>query len=418
MRDSLQEKMEELAKLSVVKGIHVQKGQRVYIQAPIECVDFVHLLEKYAFENGAGNVYVRWEDRTLADYRCSYCTKEELEQLPAWETEGMNETGRDNGCIITVRSPRFTKNPKISSELEALMQRAEREATRVASACRMEGVCTWTVVLLPNEDWAHKVYPDMSPAEAMEKLTDALLDCSRVEVGRTLDNWTEHRKRLEKYADYLTKHCFKALHYKNGRGTDLTVALARGHVWCGGGVYHKSGLPFIPNIPTEEIATAPDRAGTSGVVYSTMPFLFDGNIIEGMKLTFCEGRVVDYYAEKGMEHLKRLLTCDAGGQSQYLGEVALVPCQSPIAETHTLFYNTILDENASCHLALGNGYPFCLKEGANLTGEQIREAGVNTGSLVHVDFMIGSEDMQVTGECADGTLVPIFKDGNWAFSVE
>lgn len=410
-------KWKELAELAVVRGIHLQPGQRVCIQAPVEHAQFVHLLAEEAYQRGAREVCIRWEDQVLSRLRTRYAAEECLSEYPPVNAAELTEIAREGGCLITVKAPYALPEDELPQRRQALAQRAEHLATQEASALRMSAHCTWTVVLLPTLGWARKVYPQCTDEEALERLTQVLFQCSRIEPGETLNRWKEHRSHLEKYAAYLTQCSFQALRYHNGCGTDLTVRLADHHKWCGGGVYKDDGLPFIPNIPTEEIATVPRCDSANGTVAATMPFVFEDTLIEGMRLVFHEGEVVEYQAQRGEEALRRLLETDEHGQSRRLGEVALVPVQSPIAQTHTLFYNTILDENASCHFALGNGYPLCLQNGGSLSAEEIAQAGVNTGSLLHVDFMIGSPDLDVDGQNADGTWSPIFRSGGWAFEL-
>ncbi len=407
----------ELAKLAVARGIHLQPGQRVCIQSPVEYSSFVHLLAEEAYQQGAQEVCVRWEDQTLSRMRSRWAPEDRLATGSPWSAGELTEIAREGGCIITVRAPYQYPKEDIPTARAALAQKTERMITQEALTLRMSGHCTWTIVLLPTVGWARKVYPQCTDEQAMDRLTQTLFQCSRVEPGRTLENWREHRAHLEQYANYLTGRSFRALRYWNQQGTDLTVGLADGHRWCGGGVYKADGLPFIPNIPTEELGTAPRRDSANGTVVTTMPFLFEETLIEGMRLVFRDGVVVEYHADRGEDALRRLLETDAGGQSRRLGEVALVPISSPIAQTHTLFYNTLLDENASCHLALGNGYPFCLQGGEALSPEDMDRAGLNTGSLLHVDFMIGSPDLSVDGQNADGSWSPVFRNGTWAFSL-
>ncbi len=403
----------ELAALAVKKGVNLQKGQVVHIDAPAETVWFVRLLASEAFREGAADVIVHWTDHVIARERYLHAAGD-----ASWVSEGESRErlayAKAGACFIAVRSPRFGTFDGVENTRAGRIRGIEANAYREVSALRMSAKCTWTVVMLPNEEWANLVYPEAGE-EALEKLTEAILTCSRVQKGCTLQNWEEHRVRCEKYADHLTDCNFEYLKYKNKRGTDLKVCLAKGHKWCGGGVYSTKGLPFIPNIPTEEIATVPDWRGTSGVVVSTMPLVYSDGLIEDIRLKFTDGVVTEYSAGKGQELLASLIGTDEGAKR--LGEAAIVPVSCPITQCNTLFYNTIFDENASCHLALGNGYSMCLKEGGKATEQILDELGVNHESALHVDFMIGSDDLDITGITYQGKEIPILRGGEWAIEI-
>lgn len=409
--EKIRPEWEELAELAVTKGVNLQKNQVVHIDAPAETVWFVRMLTKKSFENGAKDVIVNWTDHEVGRERYLHAAGD-----AKWVSEGESRErlayAKEGACMISVRSPRFGLFDGVEDARADAIRSAEANAYREVSALRMSAVCTWTVVMLPNEEWAKLVYPHLETEQAIEKLTDAILKCSRVEKGRTIENWKQHRENCEKYANRLTNWNFEYLRYKNGRGTDLQVGLARGHKWCGGGVYSTKNLPFIPNIPTEEIATVPDWRKTEGTVVSTMPLIYSGGLIEGIHLKFEAGKVVEYSADKGQELLESLLNTDDGAKR--LGEAAIVPVSCPITKCETLFYNTIFDENASCHLALGNGYPMCLKNGDGITGEELTELGVNHESALHVDFMIGSDDLDITGITCEGKEIPVLRNGEWA----
>lgn len=402
---------EELAELVVTKGVNLQNGQVAYIDAPAEAAWFVRMLTKQAFECGARDVIVSWTDHEIVRERYLHAAGE-----VKWVSEGESRErlayAKEGACFISVRSPRFGLFDGVETARANAIRSAEADAYREVSALRMSAVCTWTVIMLPNEEWAKLVYPDMETEKALEKLTDVILKCSRVEKGHTIDNWKKHRENCEKYASRLTNWNFEYLKYKNSRGTDLRVGLAKGHQWGGGGVYSTKDIPFIPNIPTEEIATVPDWRKTEGTVVSTMPLVYGGGLIEGIRLKFEGGKVTGYSADKGGDLLESLLHTDDGARR--LGEAAIVPVSCPITKCETLFYNTLFDENASCHLALGNGYPMSLKNGYGSTDEELTNLGVNHGSALHVDFMIGSEDLDITGITYDGVEIPILRNGEWA----
>ena len=264
---------------------------------------------------------------------------------------------------------------------------------------------------MPTQAWADKVFPELDEAKRMDALWDAIFKATRVDQEDPVAEWKKHTDTLDSKADHLNQKKYQALHY-SAPGTDLTVELAKDHIWVSAGSVNENGVTFIANMPTEEVFTANAKTGVNGVVSSTKPLSYAGNLIENFTLTFKEGKVVDFKAEKGEETLKKLIETDEG--SAYLGEIALVPHQSPISETDLIFFNTLFDENASNHFALGKAYPFCVEGGKNMSDEEVVAHGLND-SLTHVDFMIGSAEMNIDGITSDGKKEPVFRKGNWAF---
>ena len=271
--------------------------------------------------------------------------------------------------------------------------------------------CKWSIVSVPTKAWAQKIFPDVLVEEAVDKLWDLIFKCTRVDNDDPIQAWHEHNKNLKERTDFLNEKNFKTLKYKSSK-TDLTIGLPENHIWESGASVDPNGINFNPNMPTEEIFTLPHKYKVDGIVHSTKPLVYGGNVIDDFSLTFKEGKIIDCTAAKGEETLKNLIATDEG--SHYLGEVALVPHKSPISDTNVVFYNTLYDENASCHLALGSAYATCIKDGADLPREEYDKYGIND-SLTHVDFMIGSSDLNIVGETYDGETIQIFKDGNWAF---
>ncbi len=271
---------------------------------------------------------------------------------------------------------------------------------------------------MPTPGWAAKVFPGVPVAEAEEKLWQAILRTVRVDPDSDpVENWQAHITFLQKAADFMNTHAFTQLHYENSLGTDLTIKLPQGHLFAGGAEKAATGVMFAANMPTEEVYSLPDREGVDGIVYASKPLIFNGNVIDKFWLKFEAGKVVDYHAEVGQDILRELLTTDEGScrLGGRLGEVALVPYDSPISQSGILFYNTLFDENAACHLALGKAYPTCLEGGADMDSVTLLQHGVND-SLLHEDFMVGTRDLAITGTQADGTEVPVFREGNWAFA--
>lgn len=252
----------------------------------------------------------------------------------------------------------------------------------------------------------------MPEEEAVKKLWEAILKTVRVDAEDPVAAWEEHKQNLKKSADFLNSNQFKYLHYKNAKGTDLKIELPENHIWLGGSEYTPEGLEFIANMPTEEVFTLPKKTGIQGKVVSSKPLNYNGNVIDEFSLTFKDGKIIDFTAKQGQEILKGLIETDEG--SYYLGEVALVPYNSPISNSNILYFNTLFDENASCHLAIGKAYPVCIKDGENMDKKQLEALGVND-SLVHVDFMIGTKDLEITGTTAAGKEIPVFKNGDFVF---
>jgi aminopeptidase len=271
---------------------------------------------------------------------------------------------------------------------------------------------TWSIAPIPSAAWAKMVFPDMPEEAAVEKLWEEILKAVKADKEDPVAAWEEHKANLKKSMNFLNMNSFRKLHIKNSRGTDLVVELPEGHQWLGGSEFTDFGIEFLANMPTEEVFTLPVKTGVDGKAVSTKPLSYNGNIIDNFSITFKNGKITEYNAETGYDVLKSLVETDEG--SHYLGEVALVPFDSAISQSGILFYNTLFDENASCHLAIGKAYLGCIKDAESKTKEQLEGLGIND-SLTHVDFMIGSSDLEITGTTAEGKEVPVFKNGNFAF---
>ena len=291
-------------------------------------------------------------------------------------------------------------------------QRASGEAHKPYREATMSSAIPWCIASIPIPSWAKKVFPGCGEEEAVEKLWEAILQAVRVGGGDAVERWRTHLDTLQRRMDTLNELNLESLHYKNSLGTDLTIRLPEGAVWAGGSTVTKSGVPYIANMPTEEIFTAPLRTGVDGVVYAAMPLVHNGVIMDRFHMVVREGKIVEVHAQIGEEALRAAVTLDEG--ASYFGEVALVPYDSPISNQKLLYYNTLFDENASCHLAFGEAYPECLKGGEDMTKEERQAHGLNT-SITHVDFMVGTADLRITGRTRDGRDVDIFIDGNFAF---
>ena len=334
-----------------------------------------------------------------------------FKDFPTWRRDFSLTYYRKGAAFLSLISADPDLLKGVDKEKLVAFQKASHTALKEYSDGIMASKVTWLVAAVPSHKWASILFPEKSPTEAYTALEEAILKASRSDGPAPLEAWDNHLNDLKKRRQWLTDKAFKALHYKNDRGTDLTVGLPKHHIWQGGTEESAEGISFNANIPTEEVFTAPHCRQVDGIVYSTKPLVYQGNLIDRFSLTFKDGQVVDFKADVGQDILATLLDSDDGARR--LGEAALIPYNSPISQSNMLFYETLFDENASCHFALGKAYPTCLAGGTNLSDEEAAAAGLND-SMVHVDFMIGSADMIIEGLCEDGKIVPIFINGNWA----
>lgn len=403
--------LRKYAELAVKMGTNVQKGQMLVINADVRDFEFVHLCVEEGYKAGAGEVTVNWSSEHNTKWSYEYMTKEALSEIPQW-TYDRRAYVQDKGCCflhVVSDTPGLLKD--IDSEKILAHQMAASKKFQPLQGYTMANKGQWSIVALPSAGWAKKVFPDMEESAAVEALWKAILCSVRIsEDNDPVAEWEKHNEEILRHSKQLNVYNFKELHFKNSLGTDLTVGLIENHIWAGGCEEASNGAIFNPNMPTEENFCMPYKYGVSGKVVATKPLSYQGKLIDDFWLTFENGKVVDYDAGKEKEALKSLVEYDEG--SSYLGEVALISYDSPINDTGILFYNTLFDENASCHLALGRAYPMNVKGGTEMDEEQLKEIGANH-SMTHVDFMFGSRDMQVDGICKDGTVIPVFRNGNF-----
>ena len=403
--------LKKYSALVVRVGVNLQKNQPLVIHAPITCADFVHALASEAYDVGAYDVAVNWNDEGFSHIRFQKANEVRFREFPAWRKAFYDGYAAQGAAFISIAA----SDPDLYSDIDP---KRLTEASRTAGQALMDyrarlmsNKNTWCVVAVPTTAWARKVFPDLSEGEAVERLWTEILSAVRVsEHEDAISTWRTHIDVLQKRTAFLNAHAFSELHYQNDLGTDLRIELPKGHVWMGGAEKSTTGTLFAANLPTEEVYTLPKRNGVNGTVVASKPLHYNGNLICGFTLTFHEGKVVAYKAEQGEEHLKELLSTDEG--ASFLGEVALVPYDSPISQSGILFYNTLFDENASCHLAFGKAYPTCIENGENMTEDELRQHGVNH-SLVHEDFMIGTKDLTVVGRTSSGESVTIIEHGNF-----
>ncbi len=407
----LHEKLSKYADLLVEIGLNVQSGQRVVINATTDALPLVRLVTEKAYAKGAVDVNVKLGDAKLTRLHAENKSVEEYSRVPEWIVEErMFYSDEKSGFLsITSSSPELLKG----IDPEKLKQASIKggNAFKDFSNRIQSDYHSWCVAGYPSAEWAKLVYPDKSEDDAVLALLDLILYTVRAEEEDPVAAWEAHDKNLHEKADWLNNKKFHALRYE-APGTDLTIELPDGHLWAGASSKNKDGHSFMANMPTEEVFSVPKKTGVNGYVSNTLPLSYGGNIIDDFKLTFKDGAVVSHEAGRGKEYLDNLLSTDDG--AKYLGEVALVADDSPISNKGVLFYNTLFDENASCHIALGSGYAFCVEGGKEMNREELEAAGVND-SITHVDFMIGSNEMNIYGVDADGNETPVFKQGNWAF---
>jgi len=404
-------KLEKYAKLIAGSGLNVQKGQKVVIQCGLDQPDFVTMVVEECYKLGAASVIVKWSHMPVTKLNYTYRTLETLSTVTPVERAEWQSRVDELSCLLWLDSDdpdglSGTDNEKISKANMARYPviKPYRDA--------IENKYQWCIAAVPGREWAKKVFPDLPVEEAVEKLWEAILYTSRVS-DEPVKEWETHNATLAKRCGFLNKYKFDRLEYKSSNGTDFTVGLNPKGIFCGGGeTTLGANVYFNPNIPTEEVFTTPMRGRADGKVVATKPLSYQGKLIENFWFEFKDGKVVKLGAEKNRDLLEKMVSMDEG--AAYLGEVALIAYKSPINDTGILFYNTLFDENASCHLALGRGFNNCLEDYEQYTNEQCRELGVNN-SMLHVDFMLGSADMSIVGVTAEGERVQIFKDGNWAF---
>lgn len=401
--------LEKYARLIVETGINVKKDHTVVLQINVDQAPLARLITKEAYQAGAAEVIVQWTDDVIQKEFLSHATNDRLEQIPQYKIDQTNDWVAKGASRISVVSSDPEAFAGIDSERVATFQAASGKALMNLRKATQANKVSWTVVAAAGKQWAAKVFPDLPEEEQIDALWDQIFKTTRVYEEDPILAWEKHDETLAQKAAELNKEQFSALHY-TAPGTDIVIGLPKNHLWEGAGSYNARGEKFMANMPTEEVFTAPDYRRINGYVSSTKPLSYAGTTISGMKFTFKDGRVVDFSAEQGQEVLAKLLDTDEGARS--LGEIALVPDPSPISQSGIIFYNTLFDENASNHLALGAAYAFSVKGGTEMTDEELAEAGLNQ-SQTHVDFMVGSDKMNIDGIREDGSEVPIFRNGNW-----
>ena len=406
------ELLREYARLAVRMGVNLQKGQKLMIRAEIGCAPFVRLLNEEAYAAGALDVIVVWTDEAITRERYLHADDSVFDDVYPWTVEMFDRLSAEGAAFISVSATDPDALKGIDPDRIRRFRTVYGEKNAAFYERMMASRIPWNVVAVPVASWAKKVFPGKGEDEATKLLWDAIFRAVRIrEGGDVVAEWRAHCDRLRERAAKLNGYAFASLRYENALGTRLTVELPAGHIWGGGSEKDERGIDFIPNMPTEEIFTAPKRDGVNGVVCSSKPLNLNGSRVEGIRLTLKDGRITGIHADEGEEYLRAEIEIDEG--AHYFGEVALVPYHSPISESGILFYNTLFDENASCHFAFGEAYPTCIEGGANLTKEELFARGLNAESNTHIDFMIGTPDLSIVGITRDGREVPVFVNGDW-----
>ena len=406
--------VEKYSQLIIEVGVNIQKDQYLMITAPIQTAEFARALTKHAYEVGARKVFVDYVDEQLNKINYVHAPEAAFLEYPSWVAQGKEELASKNCAFISISA----SNPDLLKEVNPKrIATAQKTASKALEAYRrytQNGDVAWCVASIPTVEWARKVFPNAaSDDDAVDQLWDKIFIATRIYEEDPVAAWKAHTDNLAVRTKYLTEKKIKKLHYV-APGTDLEVELPEKHIWVGGGGNNKQGTYYVANMPTEEAFTMPYKYGVNGKLASTKPLSYGGNLINNFVLHFEKGKIVDFTAEEGYETLKELINTDEG--SHYLGEVAIVPDDSPVSNTNTIFYNTLFDENASCHFAIGSAYPDNIEGGTKMTKEELESIGVNT-SLTHVDFMVGSIELDVEAETESGEKFYILKKGNWGFEV-
>ncbi len=396
------------AKITLKIGVNLQKGQGLELICPVELPFLAEAFTKEAYSLGAKIVHVTWEDEKIDRLNFLNAKTETLTDIPKWLVDKKNYLLDNNFCYVAISS----ENPSAFSDCDETKLSAYAKAKGIKmkkfSDAVMVNKIRWCVVSYPTKEWAEQVF--QGKENAQEKLLSAIIKTMRLDKDNPVKEWENHIATLDKRAEFLNKCNFEYLEYKNSLGTNLKVGLAIGHKWLSAKEEAFDKVPFVANMPTEEVFTCPHNLKTDGVLYSALPLVNNGKVIDKFSITFKKGKIVDFSAKVGYDALKQLIETDEG--TKRLGEVALIGKNSPIAQSKILFYNTLFDENASCHLAIGKAYPTTINNGSQMTKQELKNRGVND-SIDHVDFMIGTDDLTVTGITFDGKRIEVFRNGEW-----
>ena len=400
------------ADLLIKVGVNLQKKEKLVISAPVIAADLVREIANKAYKNGAREVEVLWNDETLLRLDYKYRSMKSLAAVPEWGKLQRDGFIEDRVCYIVIASHDPEALKKVKTEKIATARRAKNLAFAKFRDYTSSNKIRWTIAAYPNKAWAKKVFPQDTASVAMKKLWNAIIASVRLDADSPMKAWEEHQNNLQRRCKILNDAKIKKLTYKNSIGTNFSVSMPKNYLFCGGAEEGAlDGVMFTANMPTEEVFSSPERLSANGKLVSAMPLCRNGQIIDNFWIEFKNGKIIGYGAEKGYENLKSIIESDEG--SHYLGEIALVGYSSPIRNQGVLFYETLFDENASCHFAIGDSYPNCVKNGGDMNEDELKVAGLNC-SVEHVDFMVGTKDLSIVCETEDGKKFDVFKNGEWA----
>lgn len=410
---TFEDKLKEYADLLVRVGVNVQQGQDLVLTSQVDQAPFARMCVEAAYAAGARLVDVAWSDDAVTRMTCLQAADETFDVIPEYRIRFNTDYAENNACFLRL----ISSDPEnLKGVAPGRLERQHRAVGKYMKRYRellMSSAVPWSIGALASPAWAKRVFPNMPEAEALAALWEKIFLAVRVTGdGTAVEKWHQHQENLQRRVKILNDYAFDRLHYYNALGSDFTVGLCKGHIWCAGGEYSAKGQFFMPNMPTEEIFTAPDRARCEGVICAALPLSKDGNVIENIRFVVKDGQIVEASATANEELLRKSIAVDEGASR--FGEVALVPYDSPISNSKTLFYNTLFDENAACHLAFGEAYPMTVAGALEMTREERVAHGLND-SITHVDFMVGTPDLAIDGFTADGQCVPVFREGNFVF---
>ena len=403
-------RLEAYADLIVKKGLNLDPGQPVYLIAGLDQPEFVRMTVEKCYQAGASKVVVAWQDMPLEKLAHIYQSEETLSVIENWELERLKWRAEKLPALLWLDSDDPDGMNGIDQGKRARAQMAKFPKIKPIRDA-MENKHQWCIAGVPGKAWARKVFPGVADDVAEERLWEAILQTARAN-GDPLKNWDEHNATIHRRCDILNNYQFAALEYKSSNGTDFRVGLMSAGIFAGASEKDLSGREFNPNIPSEEVFTTPKRGEAEGLLVATKPLSWQGSLIENFSIRFENGKAVEVHAQKGQDALEKMISMDE--TAPYLGECALIDHRSPISDMGILFYNTLYDENASCHLALGRGFDVCVADYEKYTREELKAMGVND-SMIHVDFMIGTPDLHIDGITADGKKIPVFREGSWVF---
>ena len=407
----LDRNLEKYAELAVKVGINLKENEGLIITGNTDTLPLARKIMKKAYEAGAKHVEFQLNDDEMTLIRYNSGKDYVFENYPQWKVNSLEEMYKDNYHHIFISAPDPELLKSIDGEIVAKSQKSASLAMAPVMKYRMTGITKWSILAVPSIPWAKSVFPELDEMTAINKLWEKIFEATRVNQDDPVKAWEIHDKNLKKYRNYLNDKQFEKI-ILNGPGTDLEVYLAEDHFWMGGSKESNAGHAYVANMPTEEVFTTPHRLKVNGTLRATKPLSLNGKLVENFGFQFEDGKVINFYAEKGYEVLEKLMENDNG--AKYLGEIALVQNDSPISNTGILFNNTLFDENASVHFALGRAYAYAMINGSNMTEEELLEKGANF-SLIHVDFMVGGPELNITAFEKDGTEVSLFRNGNWTF---